>query len=101
MDPGKRTRAGRPLVSRETQLAALGYAILYASMWCTVSCTRHGPGSAVRLGRMFLVVQPCIILAVLYGINCASTGNPNVFAWMVAYFFMVLGLLLIVAAACK
>lgn len=76
----------------QTKLAALGYLLIYTAMTWTYFARSH----VHKCSHVCMVSTPIVMLAVLYGINCAVKGHCNTFAWLVSYFFLVTGTLAII-----
>lgn len=77
-----------------TKVAAIGYLALYASMlWMYATC------ADVAKSGLLILIQPVIIASVLYGISIVDSDKRNIFSWMIAYFCIVMGLMLIMSAS--
>lgn len=79
---------------RHTLVAAGGYLVLYAAMVMAVRLSHHRTAATLPC----LAVSPVIFVAVLFGIYCAVSCNCNLMAWIVAYFVLVMGSLMLLAA---
>jgi fatty-acid desaturase len=79
-----------------TCVAAFGYAILYAAMLMMLYSVVAPP----KIGAAFMLIQPAVIIAVLYGIHLITADRRTAVPWMVSYFCVVLGLLTVASAVC-
>lgn len=87
-------RNGKRFVQTQTAATGIGYALIYLAMVCAYSNRKPcvAPG-VVNSMVVSLMATPFVMLSVLVGVDCAVKGNCNLFAWIVAYFFLVMGTL--------
>lgn len=77
-------------VERQTQLAMVGYALVFASLSMLVlSAPQESKGSAFANLLMMAISIPIT----LYVINCTVTGGCKVYAWIHAYLALGAGVL--------
>ena len=84
-------------VTRQTKIAAIGYALMYGSMLLAASSSVHVSSGHV----MFMIIQPIVAVAVLTGVNSVTSHGSDLIAWLAAYMFLSLGLLLTVCLNCR
>jgi hypothetical protein len=82
-------------VEPQTKIAAAGYALIYLAM---VVAAGQTSSSAPGTPRMCMMTSPVLMVFVLFGINCIVRGNCNTFAWIISYFFLVMGMLATIVA---
>lgn len=80
-------------VTKQTKVAALGYLLIYIAMAIEYASPKS---SQVKSSHVCMISTPIVMISVLYGVNCAVKGHCNTFAWMVAYFFLVTGMLALI-----
>lgn len=95
--------SGRCLIQKQTKIAALGYAFVYIAMLVAYSFPNYVRGDTPisRSAHVCVYASPVLMLAVLYGINCTVTGSCNTFAWIISYFFLVMGVLTLISVFSK
>lgn len=85
----------KPLLKPHTKMAAIGYLFVYLATLVAVYTFPPDVGAS----RMCVFLNPVVMLAALYGIECSVTARGNnLFAWLVAYFFLVMGALMLISA---
>lgn len=80
------------IITPQTKLAFLGYVLLVIVMIIQLVQQQGQPINKI----VYVCVYVVIASIVLYGINCTVLGRCNMYAWMVAYILIILGLVSVV-----
>ncbi len=74
-------------ISPQAKLFSLGYLMLFVSMIMTVIIKKTF-NTTIMLAVFVNVV---VFIISVYVVNCTVTGGCNIYAWVVAYILIVLG----------
>jgi len=83
------------LISPQARIAAIGYFLVFASMLVTSLYTKSITSGKVLASIVFYVLISALSLYVL---NCTVTGKCIIYAWVVGWLVVALGIMTILSA---
>jgi uncharacterized membrane protein len=79
------------VISPQARLAALGYSLIVIAMIVMIIISNGEKGVAIARLATYIIIS----IISIYAVNCTVVGSCNLYAWIVGYLMIIMGLVVV------